>query len=63
MGEHADEAFVELTCPDCEKHWESSPSSLPSPGEGFQCPDCGGRHPLSEFARTARDLEVLRSLA
>ena len=54
------EAFVELLCPACEKHWEASPSALPAPSEPFDCPDCGERRPLSEFARTDRDLDIVR---
>lgn len=57
------EAFVELVCPECEKHWEESPSNLPDPDASFDCPDCEGRHPLSEYARTNTDLEVLREAA
>ncbi|MFQ3319438.1 MAG: DNA-directed RNA polymerase subunit RPC12/RpoP [Natronomonas sp.] len=57
------EAFVELVCPDCEKHWENSADELPAPDESLVCPDCGARHSLSEFARTNRDLEVLRDAA
>lgn len=54
------EAFVELLCPDCEKYWEASPTDLPAPDATFECPDCGARHPTSEFMRNARGLEVLR---
>jgi predicted RNA-binding Zn-ribbon protein involved in translation (DUF1610 family) len=57
------EAFVELACPECGKHWEESLSELPDPKESFDCPDCGERRPLSEFARTNTDLEVLREAA
>ena len=54
------EAFVELVCPACEKYWEESPSELPAPNESFDCPDCGERRPLSEFARSDRDVELIR---
>lgn len=54
------ETFVELLCPECNKHWEATPAALPNTDESFDCPDCGERRPLSEFARTTRDLEVLR---
>jgi DNA-directed RNA polymerase subunit RPC12/RpoP len=57
------EAFVELVCPECSKHWEASLSELPGPKASFDCPDCGSRRPLSEFARTSRDLEVIRDSA
>lgn len=54
------ESFVELVCPSCEKYWEASPSELPEPDDPFDCPDCGERRPLAEFARTSRDLEIVR---
>lgn len=54
------EAFVELVCPDCRKHWESTPSKLPAPDKSFDCPDCGTRRRLAEFTRTSLDLEVVR---
>lgn len=54
------EAFVELLCPNCEKHWEETPTDLPGPGRAFTCPDCGEERALSEFARTSRDLDVMR---
>lgn len=53
------EAWIQLTCPDCEKDWEESPSALPDPGAGFTCPDCAERRPLSEFTRTQRDFEIV----
>jgi len=56
------EAFAELTCPDCGKLWEVDANDAPAPGATFDCPDCDSRRPLSEFARTGRDLEVLREL-
>lgn len=54
------EAFIELLCPDCEKHWESSPTTLPAPDADFQCPDCAARHRTAEFMKNTRSLEVLR---
>lgn len=51
---------MELVCPECEKYWEATPSDLPGADEQFDCPDCGERRPLSEFARSSRDLEIVR---
>jgi predicted RNA-binding Zn-ribbon protein involved in translation (DUF1610 family) len=56
------EAFAELSCPDCGKAWEVDANDAPDPETAFDCPDCGTQRPLSEFARTGRDLEVLREL-
>jgi len=56
------EAFAELSCPDCEKLWEVDANDAPAPDATFDCPDCGEARSLSEFARTGRDLEVLREL-
>ena len=56
------EAYAQLTCPDCEKHWETDANTAPDTDADFDCPDCGERRPLSEFAHTSRDLEVLREL-
>lgn len=53
------EAFVQLQCPACEKHWEENPSDLPAADEEFVCPDCEERRPTSEFMHTKRDLEIL----
>jgi tRNA(Ile2) C34 agmatinyltransferase TiaS len=53
------ERFLEPLCPECSKHWESTPSALPDPDESFDCPDCGERRRPSEFTPTAWDLEVL----
>ncbi|MFB6218942.1 MAG: hypothetical protein ABEH77_07165 [Halobacteriaceae archaeon] len=58
-----DEAYVQLLCPDCEKHWEASPGDLPGPRAAFSCPDCGTERRLSEFMRTERDLETLKRLS
>ena len=52
------EAFVRLVCPACEEHWERSPSDLPAPNEPFTCTSCDAERPMSEFMRTARDLEI-----
>lgn len=58
-GEHMTEAWVQLTCPDCQKQWESNPSDLPAPGEAFECDHCGARRSVSEFMRTQRDFTIL----
>lgn len=57
-----EEAYVQLLCPDCTKDWETRPNGLPSARDSFRCPDCETERPLSEFMRTERDLETLRSL-
>jgi hypothetical protein len=54
-----EEAFVRLSCPDCEKNWENNPTDLHPPREEFTCPDCGGTRRLAEFMRMERDLETL----
>lgn len=54
------EAWLQLLCPDCGKHWEAAPSKLPSPETSFTCVECGAERPLSEFMKTTRDLELLR---
>lgn len=53
------EAWIQLSCPNCDKDWEESPSAIPGPSEEFPCPDCGKRRPVSEFARTQRDFEIV----
>jgi len=54
------EAFVQLSCPECMKDWEAKPMDLPARNEPFSCPDCGEQRPTAEFMRTDRDLEVLK---
>lgn len=56
------EAWLQLLCPDCDKHWEATAADLPSPETPFVCDDCGAERSLSEFMKTARDLELLREL-
>jgi len=56
------EAWLQLLCPDCGKHWEATAGDLPSPETPFVCDGCGAGRPLSEFMKTARDLELLREL-
>lgn len=53
------EAWIQLSCPDCGKDWEESPSAIPDSGEDFSCPDCEARRPVAEFTRTQRDFEIL----
>lgn len=54
------EAWLQLRCPACTDSWEDHVSDLPAPDTAFTCDDCGTERPLSEFMRTARDLEVLQ---
>lgn len=54
------EAWIQISCPNCEDYWEENPTDLPSPEETFQCPKCGATQPVSEFMRAKRDLEVLQ---
>jgi len=54
------EAWLQLRCPDCDKHWEATPTDLPSPDTPFICDDCSEERSLSEFMKTTRDLELLR---
>ena len=54
------EAFVQLSCPECTKDWEAKPMELPARDEPFACPDCEEQRPTAEFMRTDRDLEVLK---
>lgn len=57
------EAYVTLNCPSCEKVWEEKPHELPGRREEFTCPDCAALHPLAEFARSQRDLEIIEEFA
>lgn len=57
------EAWVQLRCPACTNSWEDRVADLSNPETPFTCTDCGTERPLSEFMRTARDLEVLREFA
>ncbi len=54
------EAWIQLRCPECEEHWEENPADLPTPEKEFQCRHCNARHPVSEFMRAKRDLEILQ---
>lgn len=56
------ETYVRLLCPECDKHWQESPSALPEPGRTFHCPNCHNSRRLAEFARTEHDLEALKAL-
>jgi len=56
----ANEAFVQLVCPECNKDWEHTPSELPEHTANFSCPDCHATRRLSEFMRTDRDLETIK---
>lgn len=57
------EAYVNLDCPTCDKVWEAPPHDLPGRRDEFTCPDCDAVHPLAEFARSQRDLEVIDQFA
>ncbi|MFW6448853.1 MAG: hypothetical protein ACOC0X_04855 [Halobacteriota archaeon] len=57
------EAYVQLRCPVCGKDWQANPGDLPGPDEGFSCPDCEDTRTMTEFMRTARDLEIYKTLA
>lgn len=54
------EAWIQLQCPACEETWEENPAKLPSPDSDFTCNHCGSTRSMAEFARAARDLEILR---
>ena len=56
------ETYVRLLCPECTKQWEAAPAELPGHDQPFECPGCGERRRLAEFARTGRDLETLKTL-
>jgi ssDNA-binding Zn-finger/Zn-ribbon topoisomerase 1 len=58
----AHEAFVQLSCPECSKTWESTPSELPAHDENFSCPECHATRRMALFTRTDRDLENLKRL-
>jgi predicted RNA-binding Zn-ribbon protein involved in translation (DUF1610 family) len=58
-----EEAYVRLLCPECGKHWESTPSALPGHRRTFHCPGCHASRLLAEFTRTERDLETLKALS
>lgn len=59
----ANEAYVQLVCPECGKFWEESPTDLPPAQEEFTCPDCATTRRVAEFMRTDRDLEILERLS
>lgn len=58
----ANEAYVQLLCPECSKNWEENPPDLPEHDRNFSCPNCHATRRLSEFMRTERDLETLKRL-
>ena len=58
----ANEAFVRLLCPECNKNWERSASDLPGHDANFSCPNCHASRLAAEFARTGRDLETMKAL-
>jgi hypothetical protein len=56
------EARIRLRCPDCEEQWEANPSDLPVSSDRLTCDGCGESRRVSEFAKTARSLEVLEAV-
>jgi len=54
------EAWIQLQCSDCATEWEANPSDLPAPETSITCDDCGESGRIAEFAKTKRDLEVLK---
>jgi len=57
-----EEAYVRLLCPECQKDWESTPSSLPGHTNTYHCPNCHASRRLAEFMRTEHDLQTLKRL-
>jgi predicted RNA-binding Zn-ribbon protein involved in translation (DUF1610 family) len=57
-----DEAAVQLLCPECTKHWRSTPRELPATDSLFHCPNCHASYRITEFMRTDRDLSTLKQL-
>lgn len=57
------EAWIQLACPSCDRRWESSPTSLPSPQADFECAGCGAVRTTSLFMKDQRDLEILKQFA
>ena len=53
------EAWIQLQCPDCGEQWETNPADLHEPDREFACEHCDATRPLSEFAKTQRDFEIL----
>lgn len=56
------EAYVQLSCPECRKAWQTNPTELPAPEANFSCPKCHASRRTAEFMRTDRDLENLKQL-
>jgi hypothetical protein len=54
------EAWIQLSCPACESHWEANPVDLPPSDQDFECQHCQTTRPVAEFMRTQRDLEILK---
>jgi hypothetical protein len=53
------EAWIQLQCPACEEQWEANPADLPGPDEAYTCDHCSAERRIAEFAKTARDFEIL----
>lgn len=56
------EASVTLECPACSETWDEPAVDLPPTGEDFTCDHCGTTRSVSEFTRTQRGYEILRTL-
>lgn len=54
-------AWITLSCPDCDEQWEADPAKLPAPDATTTCQHCGSSRPTAEFTQTKRDLEILQS--
>lgn len=55
-----EEAYVRLLCPECGKHWERTPTDLPTADSVFHCAGCHASRRLAEFTRTEHDLRTLK---
>ena len=58
-----DAATVQLLCPECAKDWDAHPDDLTGAREVFHCPNCHASRHTAEFARTDRDLKLLKQFA
>jgi len=58
----AQEAYVQVLCPECNKNWEETPGDLPRHDRNYNCPGCHATRRTAEFMRTERDLVNLKRL-
>lgn len=56
------EAWVQLSCLECDNRWSENPGELPAPDEQYQCPDCRAYATVAEFLLTQQDLQTVNSL-